>query len=136
MSLPLIPLIGVAADMHAHAVARWADSGYDDRLFPYTYPDEVTQRSYDLYDAWCNTGYEENSEYWPLRDLDGVEAHGVDAHGRPAECQRGSDGYEPTTRQAAWGVGGVLDRELAERGTLGVRYPPRVAKPGKPRPAR
>ncbi len=136
MTLPLIPLIGVEADMWTHAVARWADAGYDIRLFPHVYPDDATQRSYDLYDAWCNMGYEDHSEYWPLRDLTGKLHHGVDTHGKPAVSKRGADGYVPTTRSGAWGVGGELDRELAERGTLGVRYPPKTAKPGQPRPAR
>ncbi len=136
MTLPIVPMNSVESAIYAHATSRWRDSGYDDRLFPYVYPNEATQRCYDLYDAWVNTGYEPSSEYWPPRTLEGVEKPGVDAHGRPAVCLRGAQGYVPTTRQAAWGVGGVLDEELAEHGTLGFRHVPRVARPGSPRPER
>ena len=55
--LPGAMNVGVDAERHSHATTRWRDSGYDMRLVPYVWPDEATQRNYDLYDAWANRGY-------------------------------------------------------------------------------
>lgn len=82
--------IGVDADRFAQAVARWRDSGYDVRLAPYAWSDEATQRYYDLYDAWANRGYEDDSEYWPPRTLRCRLRHGwetPDAASVAARCR-------------------------------------------------
>ncbi len=68
-ALPGAMNVGVDAERHSHATARWRDSGYDLRLVPYAWPDEATQRNYDLYDAWANRGYGDDSEFWPPRTL-------------------------------------------------------------------
>ena len=124
---------GVEAERYAHGMTRWQDSGYDDRLFPYVWPDEGTQRNYDLYDAWANRGYEDDSEFWPPRTLRGRLLHGMQPDGKPAVSREGWDGYEPDRmRLTVWGINGVLHEELAERGTLGTRRVARKALPGDP----
>ncbi len=124
---------GVDAFLHSHATSRWRDSGYDLRLVPYPWPDEATQRNYDLYDAWANTAYPDPSPYWPPRTLRGKLLH-RDATNRRAVSLEGLDGYEPAAgRVMVWGLNGALAEELAERGTLGTRRPAKRARPD-PRP--
>ena len=111
-------------------MARWRDSGYDLRLVPYAWPDEPTQRNYDLYDAWANMGYPDRSEYWPPRTLRGRLLPGKDPDGRRPVSAEGFDGYIPDpSRIMVWGLGGELAAELAERGTLGTRRPVKDASP-------
>ena len=132
-ALPDAIYTGVAARLYAHATARWYDSGYDDRLFPYAWPDDDTQRNYDLYDAWANRGYEDDSEFWPPRTGRSRLLHGRRADGSPAVSKEGWDGYGPDPmRLSVWGINGALHEELAERGTLGTRKIVKEASPGDP----
>ena len=132
-ALPVAIYTGVAARLYAHATARWYDSGYDRRLFPYAWPDDDTQRNYDLYDAWANRGYEDDSEFWPPRTGRGRLLHGRQADGSPAVSKEGWDGYGPDPmRLSVWGIDGALHAELAERGTLGTRKIVKQASPGDP----
>lgn len=132
-ALPIAIYAGVASERHAHATTRWRDAGYDDRLFPYAWPDEGTQRNYDLYDAWANRGYEDDSEYWPPRTRRGRLLPGRRANGKPAVSNEGWEGYSPDPRRlSVWGINGALHEELADRGTLGTRKIVRKASPGDP----
>ena len=132
-ALPDAIYTGVDAERFAHAMTRWRDSGYDDRLYPYAWPGEGTQRNYDLYDAWANRGYEDDSEFWPPRTLRGRLLHGRKADGKPAVSIEGWEGYDPDARRlTVWGLNGVLHEELAERGTLGTRRIAGKALPGDP----
>lgn len=132
-SLPGAMNVGVDAERHSHATTRWRDSGYDLRLAPYAWPDEATQRNYDLYDAWANRGYEDNSEFWPPRTLRGRLLQGRQPDGKPAVSREGWDGYSPDPmRLSVWGIDGALHDELAERGTLGTRKTAKMASPGDP----
>jgi len=132
-ALPGAIYLGVAAERHAHATTRWRDSGYDDRLFPYAWPDEATQRNYDLYDAWANRGYEDDSEFWPPRTLCGRLLPGRKVNGEPAVSLEGWEGYSPDPmRLSVWGINGALHEELAERRTLGTRKIVKEASPGNP----
>lgn len=125
--------VGVDAERHSHATVRWRDSGYDLRLVPYAWPDEATQRNYDLYDAWANRGYEDDSEFWPPRTLRGRLLHGRQPGGEPAVSMEGWEGYSPDPmRLSVWGINGALHEELAERGTLGTRKIVKRATPGDP----
>lgn len=132
-ALPGAIYVGVAAKRHAHATTRWRDSGYDDRLFPYAWPDEATERNYDLYDAWANRGYEDDSEFWPPRTLRGRLLPGCKVNGEPAVSLESWEGYSPDPmRLSVWGINGALHEELAERGTLGTRKIVKRASPGDP----
>ena len=132
-ALPLAICTGVEARRLAHATTRWRDSGYDDRLFPYAWPDDDTQRNYDLYDAWMNRGYEDDSEFWPPRTRRGRLLHGRRVDGKQAVSKEGWEGYDPDrSRLTVWGINGTLHEELAERGTLGTRKVVKEASPGDP----
>ncbi|MYA44278.1 MAG: hypothetical protein F4076_03860 [Acidimicrobiaceae bacterium] len=97
------------------------------------WPDEATQRNYDLYDAWANRGYEDDSEFWPPRTLRGRLLPGRKVNGEPAVSLEGWEGYSPDPmRLSVWGINGALHEELAERGTLGTRKIIRKALPGDP----
>ena len=132
-SLPDVLSKGVDAERFEHAMNRWRDSGYDLRLAPYAWPDEATQRNYDLYDAWANRGYEDDSEFWPPRTLRGRLLPGRQPDRKPAVSKEGWEGYSPDPmRLSVWGINGHLHEELAERGTLGTRKIVRRASPGDP----
>ena len=126
---------GPSAELFSQAMERWADSGFDRRLVPYAFPDADTQRNYDLYDAWVNTGYAEPSPYWPPRTRRGRLLPGFDVDDNPAVSIEGMEGYEPDPRRIeVWGLGGELATELEQRGTLGTRRRVRRARPD-PAPA-
>ena len=126
--LPGPLLVGVEADRFAHAVSRWVDSGFDRRLAPYVWPDETTQRMYDLYDAWANRGYEDDSPHWPPRTQRGRLLHGKDADGRRTVSLESFEGYSPAAaRITVWGLDGELDAELAGEGLGRKSWPKRAA---------
>ena len=129
------PLVGIQAELYSHHKGRWRDSGYDERLFPFPYVDEPTQRNYDLYDAWAARRYPDDSPFWPPINEHGQRVPGVDAHGRPTIPKKGRSGYRPGYRRGVCGAGGDLDRELAKRGTLAGPVAT-IAVGAKPRPPR
>ena len=126
-------LEGVDAELFSAAMTRWSDSGYDRRLLPYAWYDELSQRHCDLYDAWVNLGYPDDSPYWPPRTLRGRVLHGKDPDGKRAVSREGERGYQPLAwRMDIWGIGGALYVELEERGTLATKERLKVARPGNP----
>ena len=127
--MPVLGYTGVDAKRYSRAMQRLRVSGYDLRLAPYVWADDITQRYYDLFDAWVNRGYG-TSDYWPPRRGKKVIV-GKDPDGAQPQLNL-SVSYRPDpSRIAVWGIGGTLEAELAERGTLAM---PRHHSIGQPHP--
>ena len=125
---PVVGLTGIDADLYSQAMTRFITSGGDMRLAPYAWPDDITQRYYDLYDAWANRGYSEPSPYWPPR-RGATLIVGVDPDGNPPQRVRDRLYRPHQARIGVWGVGGILEGELAERGTLAMRRHHDIGEP-------